>query len=163
MSGGSQEAKIVREMKALTKRILLEGKVVKGFQRGSKLLGWPTANLDPKAFKGKIDHLEEGVYYGWAQIESDKTVYKTALSIGWNPQFENKEKTVESYLVNEFKDDFYGENMKLMICGHVRPQAKFSSIDSLKTAISDDVEAAVTALEDKPFIKWKDDDFFKPE
>eukprot|EP00954_Amorphochlora_amoebiformis_P011199 876679-Amorphochlora_amoeboformis.AAC.1 len=71
------------------------GKVVKGFQRGSKLLGWPTANLDPKAFENKIDHLDQGVF-------------KTALSVGWNPHFKNKEKTVEAYLVNEFKEDFYG-------------------------------------------------------
>jgi len=39
---------------------------------------------------------------------SKNQVYKTALSIGWNPQFKNKEKTVEAYLVNEFPEDFYG-------------------------------------------------------
>jgi len=68
------EMAVTRVMKALSSNILLTGKVVKGFQRGSKLLGWPTANLDPKAFQGKVDHLEEGVYFGYAKIESDEKV-----------------------------------------------------------------------------------------
>uniref|UniRef100_A0A7S3YUU1 riboflavin kinase n=1 Tax=Lotharella globosa TaxID=91324 RepID=A0A7S3YUU1_9EUKA len=147
-------------MKALEKMVLLRGKVVKGFQRGSKLLGWPTANLDPAAFKGKIDDLSEGVYYGFAKLESDQKVYKTALSIGWNPQFQNKEKTVEAYLVNEFAEDFYGEEMRLMICGYTRPQCPFDGLDALKKAISDDVEETVKILDTKDYINLKDHDFF---
>eukprot|EP00466_Bigelowiella_natans_P006184 jgi/Bigna1/91320/estExt_fgenesh1_pg.C_960054 len=157
----NSEMAVTRVMKALSSNILLTGKVVKGFQRGSKLLGWPTANLDPKAFHGKVDHLEEGVYFGYAKIESDEKVYKTALSIGWNPQFKNKEKTVEAYLVNEFPEDFYDEEMKLMICGHVRAQAKFNSLDSLKDAIRADVDATVKILDTKPYFDLREADFFK--
>lgn len=39
----------------------LLGKVVEGFKRGSKDLGWPTANLDPAAFEHNLDASEEGV------------------------------------------------------------------------------------------------------
>jgi len=38
----NSEMAVTRVMKALSSNILLTGKVVKGFQRGSKLLGWPT-------------------------------------------------------------------------------------------------------------------------
>jgi riboflavin kinase len=31
-----------------------------------------------------------------------------ALSIGWNPVYDNPEKTVEVYIMNKFKEDFYG-------------------------------------------------------
>jgi hypothetical protein len=41
------------------------GKVVYGFQRGSKLLGYPTANLDPQAFKKDMAGVPRGVYIGW--------------------------------------------------------------------------------------------------
>lgn len=44
----------------------MRGEVVKGFQRGSKLLGWPTANLDPKAFKDVLVDVPRGVYCGKA-------------------------------------------------------------------------------------------------
>eukprot|EP00472_Partenskyella_glossopodia_P012118 CAMPEP_0197522140 /NCGR_PEP_ID=MMETSP1318-20131121/7326_1 /TAXON_ID=552666 /ORGANISM="Partenskyella glossopodia, Strain RCC365" /LENGTH=150 /DNA_ID=CAMNT_0043074405 /DNA_START=119 /DNA_END=571 /DNA_ORIENTATION=+ len=147
-------------MKALAESIKLKGKVVKGFQRGSKLLGWPTANLDPKAFEGKVDHLGEGVYFGLAKIETDKKVYQTALSIGWNPQFKNKEKTVEAYLVHEFENDFYGEEMRLMIIGHVRGQVAFKDIDTLKDAIRGDVEATVKTLNETQYSRLMDDTFF---
>ena len=68
----------------------LRGAVVMGFQRGSKQLGWPTANLDPKAFEHTLDAETEGVYVGWASIgdpklpEESRAVHKAVLSIGWN-------------------------------------------------------------------------------
>ena len=46
----------------------LVGAVVAGFKRGSKQLGWPTANLDPKVFEHRFDDSTEGVYVGWAAI-----------------------------------------------------------------------------------------------
>uniref|UniRef100_A0A6T6RWZ6 riboflavin kinase n=1 Tax=Amorphochlora amoebiformis TaxID=1561963 RepID=A0A6T6RWZ6_9EUKA len=147
-------------MKALESCVCLKGKVVKGFQRGSKLLGWPTANLDPKAFENKIDHLDQGVYFGLAKIATHEKVFKTALSVGWNPHFKNKEKTVEAYLVNEFKEDFYGVEMRLMIVGHVRPQIPFDGLESLKKAIQGDVDATVQVLELQKYAKLYTDDFF---
>ena len=92
-------------------------------------LGWPTANLDPAAFESTLDSEEEGVYVGWASIEdtslpqASRTVHKAVLSIGWNPTFNNEKRTVEAYLCHEFENDFYGADMRLLVCGYVRPQA----------------------------------------
>ena len=63
------------------------GKVVEGFKRGSKELGWPTANLDPASFEAQLDKEQEGVYLGWAAVEEDGVllggkVHKAVLSIG---------------------------------------------------------------------------------
>jgi hypothetical protein len=85
------------------------------------------ANLDPAAFKAQIDGIPAGIYFGWATIDRSAP-YKAILSIGWNPFYGNKEKTVEPHLVHKFEADFYGATMRLCICGWIRPEKNFSSL-----------------------------------
>ncbi|EGD79973.1 hypothetical protein PTSG_13009 [Salpingoeca rosetta] len=47
----------------------LEGKVVKGFGRGSKELGIPTANFPEDVVEGLPESMTQGIYYGWAQYQ----------------------------------------------------------------------------------------------
>ncbi len=61
----------------------MKGAVVKGFGRGSKELGIPTANLDADALGSSLDGVEPGVYFGWASVGLGKEVYKMVMSIGW--------------------------------------------------------------------------------
>ena len=63
-------------------RLALSGEVVAGFKRGSKLLGFPTANLAPASFAGKVGDADVGVYYGCARVEGDGEVRPAVLSIG---------------------------------------------------------------------------------
>jgi len=144
------------------------GRVVQGFQRGSKQLGWPTANLDPAAFESKLDAATEGVYVGWASIgdptlpEEARAVHKAILSIGWNPQFDDvKERTCEAYLVHDFAGtDFYDAPMKLLICAFLRPQAKFEAFQDLIDAITADVEFGKAALDTPELTALRADAFF---
>jgi len=53
----------------LSEFIKLRGKVVHGFGRGSKMLGFPTANLDPRAFNDQVRGAPRGVYIGFAQLK----------------------------------------------------------------------------------------------
>lgn len=39
--------------------------------------------------------LDHGVYYGWGNVDNGD-VHKVVLSIGWNPFYENKEKSMVS-------------------------------------------------------------------
>lgn len=73
------------DMKTLDKPFALRGTVVKGFGRGSKELGIPTANLDADALAaaGCLEGVEPGVYFGWASVGDFKEVYKMVMSIGW--------------------------------------------------------------------------------
>jgi len=74
--------------------VRMRGKIIKGFGRGSKMLGVPTANMEIKD-RSIIEHTPAGIYAGWARIEGKPDVYKTVLSIGWNPFFKDiKEKIV---------------------------------------------------------------------
>jgi len=74
------------------------------------------------------------VYFGWAKISSSDEVYKAVLSIGYNPTFGNKEKSLEVYLVHDFGRDFYEDQLSLVICGYIRPMCKipWGEIDSLR-------------------------------
>lgn len=69
------------------------GKVVKGFGRGNKQLGIPTANYPEENVASLPSQYVPGVYYGWAQINNGN-VYKMVMSIGNNPHFNNEKKTM---------------------------------------------------------------------
>lgn len=47
------------------------------------------------------DDIETGIYFGWATVDND-IVHKMVMSIGWNPFYENKQKSmVRKYLFCE--------------------------------------------------------------
>lgn len=99
-----------------------------------------------------------GVYTALGQFirEDSQSVklYKCALSIGWNPVYDNKEKTIEVYLIDyDSQQDFYGEELKITLKSYLRPEALFSTFNDLILAISCDVKAADEYLE--RFVKSK--------
>lgn len=48
-------------------------------------------------FSDVVSEHTSGVYFGWAGL-STRGIYKMVMSIGWNPYFDNTEKTVVSFL-----------------------------------------------------------------
>lgn len=69
------------------------GEVVKGFGRGSKELGVPTANFPEHVVDELPQEYANGVFYGWAQVENGP-VYKMVMSIGNNPYYHNVKRTM---------------------------------------------------------------------
>lgn len=168
-------------MSALAQKVCLGGIVSKGFQRGSKLLGIPTANipLEPEDNPQQaviVDKLNAGIYFGWTQIWRNKKpamtesledednfegkVYKTVVSIGWNPYFKNKKKTIEPYVMHEFPNDFYNYYIRVVLCGYLRPELDFSSMEDLIAAINQDIDISKKMLDSEPYTKYKNDDYF---
>lgn len=129
----------------LDKPYLLRGQVVHGFGRGSKLLGCPTANLDPNAFRDVLVGVPRGIYCGWAQVDSGP-VLPSVLSLGYNPTFDTKEETVECYIMHDFPEDFYGHTLTLCICGYLRPSENFSSLEELIRWIARDIRVSEAAI-----------------
>ena len=93
-------------------------KCCKGFGRGSKDLGIPTANVSKEdaVCTMSVDSLPTGIYWGYARIgdgedassSSDGSAtaegslgrtFITAVSIGYNPTYGNEEKTIEPHLI----------------------------------------------------------------
>lgn len=54
------------------------------------------------------------------------------MSIGFNPVFKNKQKTCEPWILHDFEGDFYGEEIRLVVCAYIRPEADFVSIEVLR-------------------------------
>ncbi|KAH9623114.1 hypothetical protein KSS87_013693 [Heliosperma pusillum] len=134
------------------------GPVIKGFGRGSKVLGIPTANLSTEGCSNLLSEYPSGVYFGWACLPK-RGIYKMVMSIGWNPYFDNSEKTIEPWLLQEFDDDFYEEELRLVVVGYIRPEANFPSLESLIAKIHDDRRVAENALELPIYSKFKDDPY----
>ncbi|KAI3928454.1 hypothetical protein MKW98_024055 [Papaver atlanticum] len=136
------------------------GPVIKGYGRGSKVLGIPTANLSTEGWSDILSYHPSGVYFGWAGL-STRGVYKMVMSIGWNPYFNNTEKTIEPWLLHDFNEDFYGEELRLAIVGYIRPEANFSSLESLISKIHEDGKISEEALDLPPYATYKDVPYVK--
>lgn len=54
-----------------------------------------SANLSTEGYSDVLSEHPLGVYFGWAGL-STRGVYKMVMSIGWNPYFDNAEKTIVS-------------------------------------------------------------------
>ncbi|XP_013779470.1 riboflavin kinase-like isoform X3 [Limulus polyphemus] len=136
------------------------GRVVKGFGRGSKELGIPTANFSEDVVEHLPKELDCGIYCGWAKVDSGP-VYKMVMSIGWNPYYKNTKKSIETHILHEFKKDFYGSMLKVAILAYLRPEKNFSSLEELITAIKSDIQAADKLLEQPEYQIFKDNSFFQ--
>jgi len=154
----------------------LKAEVIKGFGRGAKMLGFPTANMRipwdtdvssldqfEKPILDFAQNCEAGIYFGWAQVENggDNGIYKCVASVGYNPHFGDlSRKTVEPWIMHEYKDDFYGSNLRVVICARIRSEAKFNGLEELIEAIRDDGKFSDESLDLPEFAKFKDDPSF---
>ncbi|XP_062925252.1 riboflavin kinase isoform X2 [Mobula hypostoma] len=136
------------------------GEVVRGFGRGSKELGIPTANFPDAVVEHLPGDITTGIYYGWACV-GHGDVHKMVMSIGWNPYYKNKKKSMETHIIHTFKEDFYGEILSIAIVGYIRPEKSFDSLDSLITAIYSDISEAKEKLDLPEYQSMKDDNFFR--
>ncbi|XP_033283926.1 riboflavin kinase-like [Orcinus orca] len=135
------------------------GQVVRGFGRGSKQPGIPTAKFPEQVVDNIPADVSTGIYHGWAGVGSG-VVRKTVVSIGWNPYYNNTKKSRETHIMHTFKEDFYGEILNVAIVGHLRPEENFDSLESLISAIQGDIEEAKKRLELPEHLKLKEDNFF---
>ena len=85
------------------------GSVDKGYGRGGKKLGFPTANLPSSLFQNALEEVATGVYFGWAALERSENnenyeLHKAVVNVGYSPTFEgeeNNEKIIEAHLIVE--------------------------------------------------------------
>lgn len=136
-----------------------KGTVVRGFGRGSKDLGCPTANFPIEVVKTLPREIETGVYFGFAQVNNGE-IHKMVMSIGWNPFYQNTTKSMETHILHEYESDFYGQELKVVILGYLRPEKNFNSRNELIVAIKNDIAEAKTELDKAEYAKYKQDTFF---
>ncbi|MCM6774093.1 bifunctional riboflavin kinase/FAD synthetase [Nocardia sp. CDC159] len=122
----------------------VEGVVVHGDKRGREL-GFPTANIAPPMYAAIP---ADGIYACWFTVLSPGATVGTtlpgkramaAVSIGTNPTFSGRSRTVEAYVLDA-DIDLYGQYVAVDFVEHVRGQRKFASVDELVQAMGRDVE-----------------------
>ncbi len=111
----------------------IRGLVVSGRNRGGRLLGFPTANIN------LVDELcpKTGVYA--VTVECKEGKYKGVANIGYSPTFEDHIFTVEAHLLN-FDGDLYDHKIRVNFIKRIRDEQKFSNIDELSKQITKDIE-----------------------
>ncbi|KAJ1472413.1 hypothetical protein T484DRAFT_1638670 [Baffinella frigidus] len=125
--------------------LYMRGEVATGYGRGGKKLGVPTANLPESLFAESLRDAYCMVLGGggflWARYPCTPMDVLIVLT-GYSPTFvgeENREKIVEAHLLGKVDQDFYGSEMRLLLAGFLRPEAKFASFPLLLAAIKQDL------------------------
>lgn len=135
-----------------------KGLVVAGFGRGSKQLGIPTANYPDDVVTSLPDTIRSGIYYGWAMVDKGP-VYKMVMSIGWNPVYQNEKRSMETHILHEFPEDFYGSQLSVCMVGYIRNEMNFTTTEELITAIKNDIKFAEMKLSNVP-LSYEQLNFF---
>ncbi|MCB1292523.1 bifunctional riboflavin kinase/FAD synthetase [Mycolicibacterium sp.] len=137
---------MVAATEALGRPHRVEGVVVRGDGRG-RGLGYPTANIAPPMHSAIP---ADGVYAAWFTVlghgPGTGTVvpgerYQAAVSVGTNPTFSGRTRTVEAFVLDA-EADLYGQHVAVDFVARLRGQEKFSSVEDLVAAMGRDTDNA---------------------
>lgn len=124
--------------------------MVRGDGRGRDL-GYPTANVAPPMYSAIP---ADGVYAAWFTVLGHGPVvgtvipgerYQAAVSVGTNPTFSGRTRTVEAFVLDT-DADLYGQHVAVDFVARLRGQEKFDSVADLVTAMGSDTDRARTIL-----------------
>lgn len=117
----------------------VSGAVIHGQNRGGRLLGFPTANLQ------LTDELfpKTGVYCCWAEVNGH--IHQGVANIGYNPTFGNEHLSVEVHIL-DLDENLYGKILNVHFVQRLRGERKFSGLDELQEQIRKDVDLGRTIL-----------------
>lgn len=111
----------------------LRGRVELGAGRGHDL-GFPTANITvPQKLLPK-----DGVYAAVARHDGHD--YAALVSIGTNPTFDGRARTIEAWL-RDFHETIYGKDLAVRDLRFVREQERFATVEDLLARMHQDLEA----------------------
>ncbi len=127
-----REGELRKAEKLLGRKYQISGTVVKGKNRGARLLGFPTANLR------LADELtpRPGVYA--VKVHLDNRVYDGVTNIGYNPTFGNGQFSVETHLL-DFSEDLLEKDIRVDFIERLRSEKGFDTLEQLSSQIAKDV------------------------
>ena len=112
----------------------ISGNVIKGKGIGNTVLGYPTANLDISSVETIIP--ANGIYA--TKVKLDGREFIGATSIGYNPTFNNKEKSIESFII-DFNENLYGKDIEINFIKWIRAEESFDNTVELQKQMTDDI------------------------
>jgi riboflavin kinase/FMN adenylyltransferase len=113
----------------------IRGRVTTGRDRGGKLLGFPTANINLQ------DELCPGSGIYAVTVERNGRTYDGVANIGYSPTFDDHVFTIEVHIL-DFDETIYGEKIRINFIQRIRDEKKFAGVTELSDQIRKDVEAA---------------------
>lgn len=113
----------------------IRGRVTTGRDRGGKLLGFPTANINLQ------DELCPGSGIYAVTVERNDRIYDGVANIGYSPTFDDNLFTIEVHIL-DFDENIYGEKIRINFIQRIRDEKKFAGVTELSDQIRKDVEAA---------------------
>ena len=127
--------KVEKAQKMLGRHYQIKGTVTVGRDRGGKLLGFPTANIN------LYDELcpKNGVYAVTVELKDRK--YKGVANIGYSPTFDDHVFMVEVHIL-DFNENIYGQQFRVNFIRRIRDERKFSDVSELSEQIKKDVVKA---------------------
>lgn len=140
---------VVAAAETLGREHRIEGVVVRGEGRG-KALGFPTANVEPPLYTAIP---ADGVYAAWFTVLGPDPAadavpggrYRAAVSVGTNPTFSGRTRTVEAFVLDTAAD-LYGQHVAVDFVARLRGQHTFESVPELTAAMDGDVDGVRAAL-----------------
>jgi riboflavin kinase/FMN adenylyltransferase len=130
-----REGHMEKAGKMLGRNYQIRGTVAHGRDRGGRLLGIPTANINLQ------DELcpKVGVYA--VIVCHEGRCYPGVANIGFSPTFDDHVFTVEAHIL-DFDKNIYGEKIMVNFVQRLRDEIKFSGIDELIAQIDKDIALA---------------------
>lgn len=138
-----REGELKEANKLLGRPYEITGDVVKGRERGGRLLGFPTANINIVASCQASPKL--GVYV--VEVSIGEKRYGGAANLGYNPTFGDTELSLEVHIFN-FNENLYGKSITVRFVDRLREEKRFSGPEELSVQIRKDVERAKEILAD---------------
>jgi riboflavin kinase/FMN adenylyltransferase len=113
----------------------VSGRVAHGDKIG-RTLGVPTANIPTKRRVSAV----KGIYAVTVEGATEKTIFGVA-SVGRRPTVNGQDERIETYLL-DFNADIYGKRIQVSFHKKLRDEKKFSSLETLKAAMENDIAEA---------------------
>jgi riboflavin kinase/FMN adenylyltransferase len=134
-----REGRLHEAKRLLGRDYQVGGTVIKGEDRGGRLLGFPTANLE------LTDELvpKRGVYVVRVLVADRK--YDGVTNIGYNPTFGDAGLSVETHIL-DFQEDLLGKQIRIKFIERLRDEKTFESIEDLVAQIKRDITRATDIL-----------------
>jgi riboflavin kinase/FMN adenylyltransferase len=129
------DGKVADANKILGRHYQIRGTVITGRNRGGKLLGFPTANINLR------DELcpKTGIYA--VTVECLGRKFKGVANIGYSPTFDDHLFTIEVHIL-DFNERIYDQEIRVDFVERIRDEKKFDSIEDLAAQIKQDVVRA---------------------
>lgn len=108
------------------------GRVVRGDALG-RPLGWPTANIRIGRGRPSV----AGIYV--TEVHGLGKPWPAAASVGTRPTVNGHDTRVEVHLL-DFEGELYGRHLEVAFLAHLRPEARFDSLEALSAQIGRDVD-----------------------